>query len=442
MHPRNVISIVKDWSHISQSSPNAVAKALSVVSATAVALALLLALQHTVVLPADAQTLTTLYSFNPYKGHYDGVAPNGGLVLDASGNIYGTTHQDGSGNYYRGTVFKVTPSGKETLLFSFYAARGMGPYAGVVRDASGNFYGTTWEGGAHKNGTVFEVTASGTETVLHSFADYPGSKKRPADGYGPYGGVIFDAQGNLYGTTFAGGNYNCQGRSSCGAVFELTPSGTETLLYKFNGGSDGAGPYAPVIFDQNGNLYGTTEFGGAFDCGTVFQLTPSGIETVLYTFTCGSDGAYPYLAGLILDAEGNLYGATFNGGITNCQLGCGVVFKLTPSGAETVLYSFAGGADGANPLGGLVMDAQGNLYGAAAAQGANSSCWNGCGVVFELTPSGAETVLYSFTGGADGAYPNGPLVFDSQGNLYGTTVAGGIEGCNIVGCGTVFKLTP
>lgn len=262
------------------------------------------------------------------------------------------------------------------------------------------------------------------------------------DAFGPLAGLISDAQGNLYGTTSAGGDwYKCD-HQGCGTVFKLTPSGTETLLYKFNGGSDGAGPKAPLVFDQNGNLYGTTWSGGAFNCGTVFKLPPSGAESVLYSFACTPTGFGPSPGGLILDNQGNLYGVTAFGGIGGCssfgQSGCGAIFEVSPSGTETVLYSFTGGTEGWYPNGNLVFDTQGNLYGAALYGGiTNSNCSLGCGVIFKLAPSGTETLLHAFTGQADGAYPNGFLVFDGQGNLYGTTWVGGAYTY-----GTVFKLTP
>jgi len=334
--------------------------------------------------PAHAQTLTTLYTFT--DGCYGGDNPVGSLAIDPQGNVYGTwegprrcRHTGGGGG-----VFEVTPSGTETTLYYFSLKTGLRALAGPILDSSGNLYGTTLEGGLHGGGTVFEVTPFGMETVLHSFSKHPGTKKKPADGYYPAASLIFDSQGNLYGTTTCGGNYQCsrgQG-GGCGAVFQLTPSGTEALLYKFNGGSDGAFPYAPVIFDQNGNLYGTTPRGGAFDCGTVFKVTPPDTESVLYAFTCGADGANPG-GGLVMDEQGNLYGTTAEGGLLDCDNGFG------------------------------------------------------CGVIFELTPSETLNVLHTFTGGNDGSFPNGPLVLDSQGNLYGTTYDGGAYGV-----GTVFALTP
>jgi uncharacterized repeat protein (TIGR03803 family) len=296
-------------------------------------------------------------------------------------------------------------------------------------DDAGNLYGTTTSSPGCGFGTVFKLTSSGSETVLHSFC-------LSTDGLLPYAGLIADASGNLYGTTSQGGSSaNCIGGvGGCGTVFKVTPSGTETVLHSFtDGGSDGADPLAGLIADASGNLYGTTDSGGVHGAGTVFKVTPSGSETVIYSFV-NTSGALP-AAGLIVDASGNLYGTTNSGG----AYGYGTVFKLTTSGSETVLYSFtAGGSDGRYPQSGLVADASGNVYGTTYV-GGDASCGyknEGCGVVFKLTPSGSETVLHSFTGGSDGANPAAGLIFDASGNLYGTTVGGG--GSDL---GTVFKLS-
>ncbi|MGH9206790.1 MAG: choice-of-anchor tandem repeat GloVer-containing protein, partial [Acidimicrobiales bacterium] len=292
-------------------------------------------------------------------------------------------------------------------------------------DSSGNLYGTTGSGGASNDGVVFKLTPGGTETVLHSFAG------GASDGSLPAAGLIADSSGNLYGTTSEGG------ASNNGVVFKLSPDGTETVLHTFAGGSsDGANPRAGLIADSSGNLYGTTGSGGASNDGVVFKLTPGGTETVLHTFMGGGDGAFP-LAGLIADSSGNLYGTTESGGGTGCiaGFGCGTVFKLSPGGTETVLYSFKGGpSDGAQPFAGLYADSSGNLYGTTSGGGA--SRW---GTVFKLSPGGTETV-YSFTGGSDGGQPVAGLIADSSGNLYGTIEHGGAPGCS-GGCGVVFKLT-
>jgi len=257
-----------------------------------------------------------------------------------------------------------------------------------------------------------------------------------ADGGTPYAGLVQDAKEDLYGTTSSGGSF-----SNSGVVFKVSSKGKEAVLYTFTGGADGGNPYAGLVQGANGILYGTTLTGGdiscnhPYGCGTVFKVTKTGKETVLYTFTGGADGGYPY-AGLVRDAEGNLYGTTIEGGDLSCNhpYGCGTVFKVTKTGKETVLYTFTGGADGGYPYAGLVRDAKGNLYGTTSTGGALKA-----GVVFRVSSKGKETVLYTFTGGVDGASPLvlGRLVQDAKGRLYGTTELGGASKF-----GTVFKLIP
>src|SRR5271157_2663432 len=296
---------------------------------------------------------------------------------------------------------------------------------GLVRDAQGNLYGTTYYGGnsactgpfGNGCGTVFKVDTTGKETVLYSFTG-------GADGAIPYAGLLRDAQGQLYGTTSQGGDLACNAPNGCGTVFTVDTTGKETVLYSFTGGADGASPTAGLLPDAQGNLYGTTSQGGdpacTNGCGTVFKVDMTGKETVLYSFTgTGGDGAYPY-AGLVQDAQGNLYGTTSQGGDPACTNGCGTVFTVNTTSKETVLYSFTGtGGDGVQPSAGLVLDTLGNLYGTTVQGGAS-----GYGTVFKVDTTGKETVLYSFTGtGGDGAYPYAGLVQDAQGNLYGTKPA-------------------
>jgi len=346
---------------------------------------------------------------------------------------------------------------------------GADPYtAGVVLDLKGNLYGTTYYGGDGRFncgpgcGVVFKVTPEGKETVLYSFC----KQNNCPDGAWPVAGLVFDQKGNLYGTTEYGGRpfgKACPTDGGCGVVFKLTPKGKETVLHKFCAHTkgdvctDGAYPSAGLIIDQKGNLYGTTKTGGAIGGGVVFKLSPEGKETVLYSFcaqTNCADGADPE-AGLIFDQKGNLYGTTRWGGAHNSRQGGGVVFKLSPEGKETVLYSFCAQtncADGLQPRAGVVFDRKGNLYGTAGG-GAYDGCYpggSGCGVVFKLTPENRETVLYSFCaqGGddcTDGANPAAGLIFDQKGDLYGTTGGGGDNNngyCSYGGCGVVFKLTP
>jgi uncharacterized repeat protein (TIGR03803 family) len=271
-----------------------------------------------------------------------------------------------------------------------------------------------------------------TYTVLHRF------KGSPTDGAQPVSGLIRDSAGNLYGTTSVGGPST--GATNAGVVFKLDKTG-ETVLHSFTGGADGASPTAGVIQDSAGNLYGTTRYGGSssrcsYGCGVVFKLDTTGTETVLYSFTGGADGDAPN-AGVIRDSAGNFHGTTYTGGIVthSCSSGCGVVFKLDTTGTETVVHRFGGPTDGANPTAGLIGDSAGNLYGTTYNGGAS-----GAGVVFKLDTTGTATVLYNFTGKADGGNPSG-VIRDSAGNLYGTTSAGGIvnQTCTF-GCGVVFKL--
>jgi uncharacterized repeat protein (TIGR03803 family) len=313
---------------------------------------------------------------------------------------------------------------------------GATPYAGLTPDGAGNLYGTTLNGGASGQsgtdgfGVVFKLSPTGTETVLYSFTG-------GADGASPSAGLIQDAAGNLYGTTSGGGAAStCNPPSGCGVVFKLNPiSGTEKVLYRFKG-ADGAYPLAGLVRDTAGNLYGTTNGGGAHNLGVVFKLNPTGAETVLHSFN-GADGAGPYAGSLVLDAAGNLYGTTNAGGAHNQ----GVVFKLCPAGSETVLHSFTGGADGGGPRAGLLQDAARNLYGTTLNGGTsvNGPCAGGCGVVFKLSPcdSGYDfSVVYTFPGGAEGGNPEAGLIQDPVGNLYGTT------GSLAPGYNVVFKLSP
>jgi uncharacterized repeat protein (TIGR03803 family) len=385
--------------------------------------------------PAHSYTESVLYSF---AGAPDGANPySSGLVQDAQGNLYGTTAAGGDASCSGtigtgcGIVFKLDTAGNEIVLHSFTGPDGAVPYAGVVLDAQGNLYGTTLAGGANGVGTVFKVDANGNETVLYSFCAF----LNPAcnnNGGEPQAGLVRDAQGNLYGTTIFGGAFDA------GTVFELSTSGLETALYTFTGTGSSV-PQAGLALDAQGNLYGTTLNGGTHGGGTVFKVDPFGNQTVLYNFT-QEEGPYP---GVVLDAQGNLYGVTGAGGTpSGCGGGgCGTVFKIDAAGNESVLVNLAAQNGGWGPFGGLVLDAQGNLYGTTSgghtADGGSSNCVDGCGTVFAIDTSGNYSVLYNFLGGADGSDPDAALVVDAQGNLYGTTRGGGASGN-----GTVFKLTP
>jgi len=382
-----------------------------------------------------------LYDFCPLTNCPDGAIPWASLIQDPKGNLYSTA-SSGGGNPREGTVFKVTATGKETVLYTFTGGTDGGySTAGLARDSAGNLYGTTQYGGdlscdaPYGCGTVFKVNSSGHETVLYSFKGAP-------DGMQPQAGLIRDEAGNLYGTTYEGGDLNCGHQFGCGAVFRLDTTGKESVLYSFTWGADSGFPKGSLVMDAKGNLYGTTYGGGTSNPGTVFKVTKSGKETVLYTFKNGSDGNAP-VGSLAMDAKGNLYGTTSGqDGGTN-----GTVFKLTKAGKETVLWDFQGPPDGAEPVAGVIMDAVGNLYGTTGLGGGVNCAagdGNGCGTVFKLSKNGNETVLYTFTGGSDGGFPGAGLLRDAKGNLYGTTEGGGYApNCDyFYGCGVVFKMTP
>ncbi len=395
---------------------------------------------------------SVLYTFT---GGLDGMFPYAGVVADAAGNLYGTTiHGGTAGSTTYGTVFKLVPSGStytESILYAFQGgADGQYPFGGVILDKHGALYGTTFQGGTNGVGTVFKLTPgpSGyTKTILYSF-------QGGSDGVLPYAGLYMAADGSLFGTTEYGGGSPSGG---AGTVFKLTPSGstyTESIIYAFQGGNDGAMPAAPVMGDAHGALYGTTVNGNKYNAGTVYKLTPNGsgyAESLIYSFQPFPDGAHPY-GGLIGDGSGAIYGATLIGGGYNA----GMVFKLTPSGstyARSVLYVFDGcgfsspTCDGADPEAALYMDASCSLYGTT-----QYGAPDGVGTVFRLSPSikpptlagscrwaggtYTETLPYGFQGGSDGKNPNSTLI-ELNGLLYGTSFYGG--GSND---GTVFRLTP
>jgi uncharacterized repeat protein (TIGR03803 family) len=401
---------------------------------------------------ASAQTFVTLHSFNGADGWY----PYAGLVQATNGDLYGTTVTDSYG-----TVFKITLSGTLTTLSTFCqsgCAVGTYPAGALVQATNWDLYGTTVLGGTGAYcsvpggcGTVFKITPSGTFTTLYSFCSQAGC----VDGVAPEAALVQAANGELYGTTQFGGA-NCQPRG-CGTIFKITPTGTLTTLYSFcsqNGCSDGEFPYYPLVQAANGDFYGTTAGGGANNscgtgqngpgCGTVFKVTPGGILTTLYSFCSESgctDGANPY-AGLIQASAGYFYGTTTFGGGTDCPAppgvaGCGTIFKIEPNGGLTTLYRFctqAGCPDGAYPQGALVQTANGDLYGTTGIGGANGAG----GTIFKITPTGSQTTLYSFcaqSGCADGEYPPAGLIQGTNGKFYGTTYFGGADNF-----GTVFAL--
>ena len=366
---------------------------------------------------SQAQSFSVVYTFT---GGADGATPPSALILDSSGNLYGTTYFGGLSK--AGTVFMVDSKAKESVLHSFRGKPdGSHPFAGVIRDTAGNLYGTTHDGGAARKGTVYKLNKAGRRTILYNFTG-------GTDGGNPNGGLFRDSAGNLYGTTVSGGTLSCGGGKGCGTVFKLDTTGKEQVLHSFSG-ADGATPNASVVQDTAGNFYGTTQRGGASGHGTVFTLDGTGKETFLHSFA-GPDGAYPF-AGLIFDGSSSFYGTTTSGGIS----GNGVVFVLS-GGKETVLYKFKGGADGAHPWGGLVRDSAGNLYGTTTGGGAKGCNGYGCGTVFKLNSTSKKTILYVFTGAADGANPYAGVVRDTAGDLFGTTPLGGS------GSGLVFEIKP
>jgi uncharacterized repeat protein (TIGR03803 family) len=396
---------------------------------------------------AQAQKFKVLQTFHGTNG----AVPVGGLVRDASGNLYGTTAEGGSGcrGYGCGTVFKLDKGGKQIWLHKFNNNNGNTPGGALLRNASGNLFGGTGYGGdlscnpPYGCGVVFKLDKTGQkETVLRKFTDVP-------DGDSPYPPLARDPSGNLYGVTVYGGT------DTLGTVFKIDSAGKETILYSFIGppeGGDGAFPGPGIIRDAAGNLYGAAFDGGAYGAGAIYELSSSGQETLLHSFSGGSDGAHPFST-LLLDSQGNLYGTAQAGGNGQCGgTGCGVVFELMPQSGggwtEAVLYDFcslAGCADGEAPREGpLVMDTEGNLYGTTIFGGNSTKCNGTCGVVFKLDTAGKESVLHNFTGGTDGAIPDVGVILDSNNNLYGTTEEGGDLKCRPKhgGCGVVFKIAP
>ncbi|MBV9102666.1 MAG: hypothetical protein JO060_03690 [Candidatus Eremiobacteraeota bacterium] len=365
---------------------------------------------------ARAAGAKLLYAF---KHGSDGEYPVSELIVARNGAIYGTTSLGGAYNY--GTIFELLPSGQEKLLHTYTGgADGGGPQSGLVADGKGNLYGTTLFDGPRGYGTLFKIAPNGTETVLHGFA-------AGNDGASPFDRPLLDRNGNLFGTTSSGGGPNC-GSVGCGTVFEVTPDGSEKIIYSFLGDYDGESPWDSVIEDQGGNLYGTTEFGGGANWGTVFVVSPSGAEKVLHRFSPSTDGGLP-IGGVVADRAGNLYGTTACCGPSNA----GTVYKIARNGAFSVVHAFRGGTDGQAPYG-LTNDDRGTLYGTTVEGGGPGCPSTGCGTIFKIAPNGTETVIYAFTEGRDGNSPyRSPLLYN--GYLYVTAASGGTQGL-----GTVIKV--
>jgi uncharacterized repeat protein (TIGR03803 family) len=404
------------------------------------ALVIVFALAFSSASPVQAQTFQVLHTFT---GGNDGAIPYAGLTTAGAGRFYGTTY----GNPATSSVFRLAASGSGWVLTPLtdfrLAGGGQDPTSAVVVGPDGNLYGTTQHGGQGDCGgdgtcgTVFELqpppTACSsflcpwTQIVLYRFSGN--------DGANPYSGVIFDNAGNLYGTTLYGGTGSC----GCGVVYKLTPSGggwTQTVIHNFAGGSDGKYPFGGLILDRAGNLYGTAIDGGSAGDGVIYELSPSNggwTETIVHNFA-GIDGSGP-IAGLIADQSGNFYGVASGGGTTDG----GTAFELSNPGnwTYTLLYNFARGD---YPYGALAFDSAGSLYGTTSGLGSN-----GYGTVFKLTPSNGSWVgtdLHDFSG-SDGAFPLGSVTLDASGNIYGTALDGGgfFDNCD-AGCGTVWEITP
>jgi uncharacterized repeat protein (TIGR03803 family) len=377
---------------------------------------------------ARAQTFSMLYSFT---GKSDGSIPKAGLVADSAGNLYGTTSGGGDLSACNkqgcGVVFKLDTAGTYTVLHAFTGAPdGSNPYAGLTIAGTGNYVGSTSGGGSMDNGAIFMIDTTDSETILHSF--------QFSDGQTPEAGLTRGTGGDLYGTATAGGVRSSFCGGGCGVVYKTRTSGVLTVLHNFVGGSDGITPQSAPAVDASGNVYGTTVTGGTGPCtfagpgcGIIYKLDPSGIETILHTFV-QTDGASP-VGGPTLDAAGNLYGTTFTGG----EFDFGVVYKVDTSGTFSVLYSFTGGEDGSQPSAGVALDNAGNIYGTTQNGGSKTNCPFGCGVVFRIDSVGTYQVLHRFSFN-DGAFPQAPLLL-SHGAFYGTTAGGATPG-------VIFKVTP
>lgn len=373
---------------------------------------------------APAQTYKTLVSFNGTDGANPEYAP---LVQGRDGNFYGTTR--GAGGNSPGTVFKITAGGKLTIVADVGLDQ---PYAGLVLATNGWFYGTTAQGGAYNWGTIFEIMSKGTLNTVYSFC----AQTNCSDGVFPLFGLVQASNRKLYGTT-----PSAAAVGSPGTIFGTTPAGQFTTLLIFDG-ADGLSPSGPLIQARNGNLYGTAGAGGTYGQGTVFEITPGGRLTTLHNFD-GADGSGPSL-GLVQATDGNFYGTTQQGGANNnCPFGCGTVFKMTPKGALKTIYNFcslSNCTDGSLPISGLVQAPDGNFYGTTAQSGSSTACGGyGCGTVFKLTPKGALTTLYTFcarTNCIDGAGPQAGLLQATSGIFYGVTTGGGTTAG-----GTVFSLS-
>jgi uncharacterized repeat protein (TIGR03803 family) len=361
--------------------------------------------------PAQAHGLKVLYNF---AGSSDGGDPFASLIRDSAGNLYGTA--DYGGTAFAGAVFKVAPDGTETALYSFSGGSdGAQPFSALVRDKAGNLYGTTTMGGSANAGVVFKLAPDGTESVLHNFTG-------GTDGTTPTGGLLEDKAGNFFGTASQGGTANA------GVLFKIDAKGNYSILHTFTGAAnDGKYPtYTSLLMGSKGTLFGVTEEGGAADGGILYKFS-KGKLTILHSFMGGTTDGCNVLGVPFLDASGNFYGTTSSCGTSSL----GTVWKVSASGSETVLHSFAGGtSDGEYPLAGVIVDPGGNVYGNTETGGASN-----VGTVYAIGANGTFTLVHSFDG-TDGKYPYGSFVRDARGTLFGSTQNGGT-----IGYGTVWKIS-
>jgi uncharacterized repeat protein (TIGR03803 family) len=400
--------------------------------------------------PATSSSYNVIFRFGTMPRRLSrGREPSG--LLDVAGTFYGTTLKGGGNN--DGTLFSLSPAGKDKILNNFHGGSDAKAPEGALIDVGGTLYGTSSYGGGKTGGgcftngcgTVFSVTMTGVEKVLHAFTGYCAGC---TDGANPVSSLI-DVKGTLYGTTLGGGVgyplYDC-----CGTIYAISKAGNYSVFYRFcESGSGSACPSYPNagLINVNGTLYGATVGGGKVGAGTVFSISTTGKEKVLYSFGGGSDGLWPY--GTLVDVNGTLYGTTYSGGSGNCNVnsqraGCGTVYSVSLSGVHKVLYNFAGGSDGAFPTTALA-NVNGVLFGVTPVGGSGqchfTSTPGGCGTIYEVTTAGSESVVHSFTSGSDGAWPTAGLA-NVNGTLYGTTAYGGDATCRGDGCGTVFSLVP
>jgi uncharacterized repeat protein (TIGR03803 family) len=392
------------------------------------ALGLLLAISS-----SSASNLKVVYTFS----FSDGSSPNGDLILDSAGNLYGTTQFGGSSN--RGLVFKLDAKGKQTILYTFTGASDGGiPIGRLLRDTAGNLYGITSAGGdpTCSCGTVFKLTNNGSLKVLHNFK---GGKDGSQNQGQPELGLVM-VNGDLYGSASFGGVSGCDPTLGCGVIFKVTPAGKETVLHRFTGQADGAFPQ-DLIHDQAGNIYGAT--GGSYqqgNAGTIFKVDTSGKFSTIFTLPGGADGNSPRWR-LTRNSQGLIHAVTqFGGNTATCGLGsqgCGVVFKVNAAGKEHVVHTFGTAHNGEEPSSGVFDDGKDDFFGTTFYGGTtNSTCTLGCGVLYQIAAGGKYSVLHRFTGANDGWLPTGGLIEDASGNLYGAALLGGS------GNGVIYKVTP